>query len=97
MGTHLSRCVTPAEYFLKSWLQAESTEWRAAAEAPQAFDLLSWYKKKRRGRLRDFGAPAAAQPVNFSYVPWFLAHNKARFPYLFPSLFPEGLRHYVTL
>ena len=57
----------------------------------------SWYKKKRRGRLRDFGAPAAAQPVNFSYVPWFLAHNKARFPYLFPSLFPEGLRHYVTL
>ena len=68
-----------------------------AAEAPQAFDLLNWYKKKRRGRLRDFGAPVAAQPVNFSYVPWFLAHNKARFPYLFPSLFPEGLRHYVTL
>ena len=98
VGTHLNRCVTPAEFFLKTWLQAESTEWRADADVPRSLDLLAWYKKGRRGRLRDFGAPVSARDdPNRTYIPWFIAHNRARFPYLFPSEFPDGLRHYTTL
>ena len=98
VGTHLNRCVTPAEFFLKTWLQAESTEWRADADVPRSLDLLAWYKKGRRGRLRDFGAPVSARDdPNKTYVPWFIAHNRARFPYLFPSEFPDALRHYTTL
>ena len=29
------------------------------------------------------------------WVPWFVEHNKARFPYMFPSLFPDYMAHYV--
>ena len=40
---------------------------------------------------------SARDDPNRTYVPWFIAHNRARFPYLFPSEFPDGLRHYTTL
>ena len=28
------------------------------------------------------------------WAPWFAERNKARFPYLFPSLFPDALKYY---
>ena len=39
------------------------------------------------------------QPHKFPppYTPWFAEANKARFPYLFPSLFPNWMAHYLDI
>jgi len=93
LGTHMSRCVRPAEYMLKSWLQAEASEWRTAAATPIALDVRRWYERQRAKRLTKNRA-RRVRPADGLRVPWFLEHNKARFPYLFPSLFPDALDYY---
>ena len=39
-----------------------------------SLDLLAWYRKARHGRLRDFGAPAAVQHPNRTYVLLHVTH-----------------------
>ena len=94
LGMHLSRCVRPAEHVLKAWLQAEASEWRSAADAAVATDVLGWYRRTRERELRQRGEEAAWEPKQ---LPWFVEHNKARFPYLFPSRFPGWEDYYAKV
>ena len=118
LGAHLTRCMPPAPFMLKSWLQCDTHEFRSDYEQKLALDLNGWFEHaksswqhERTGtrRVRELTGPnrtyvslyeselpKRGTPYRFAkpWSPWFAEENKARFPYLFPSLFPEALRHY---
>ena len=56
MGAHLSRCLPPAAFMLKSWLQCDTHEFRSDAEQRVALDIAKWYRRLyarvRRVRVR---------------------------------------------
>ena len=112
LGAHLSRCVPPAQFMLKSWLQFDTDEFRTDVEQRKALDLRGWYEHCRNAwqstqsirrvqRLTSDGQELTStwDPATHKFpkpwTPWFPEANKARFPYMFPSLFPEWMPYYL--
>ena len=92
LGAHLSRCVSPVALMLKSWLQAESSEFRSDEEHLTALNVEAWYDRVRAAWIKKSRATGQS-----TWLPWFLEHNRERFPYLFPSRFPEWKQHYIPV
>jgi len=89
-GAHMNRCLPPAALAFKSLCLAED------GKVPPNGDIMAFYHARR---CRWLGGSKSTNPKNWKkpqYVPWFAAANPDRFPYLYPSKYPEYSSRYES-
>jgi len=82
-GAHMNRCLPPAAIAFKALCLAEDGK-----VAPNG-DIMALYLSRR---CRWLGGRKSIDPKDWKkpqYVPWFAKANPDRFPYLYPSKYPE--------
>jgi len=82
-GAHMNRCLPPAALAFKALCLAEDGKF------PLNGDIMAFYLSRR---CRWLHREKTLKPKLWrkpQYIPWFAEANPDRFPYLYPSRYPE--------